>query len=137
MTIQEILDDALQDFKECLEYDWDAIGWENLEDSDIDAELSTFMNSDVIDTAHDVADSNTPIYTIDLLKVALDDISIASDIPEVLCYDGKPTVINILSAVIYERIVEHVCEQEQAVKKEIIDERLDVIISETQDENKK
>ena len=52
-----------------------------------------------------------------------------------LCYDGKPTVINILSAVIYERIVDHVCEQEQAVKKEIIDERLDVIINETQDES--
>ena len=137
MTIQEILDDALQDFKECLEYDWDAIGWENLEDSDIDAELSTFMNSDVIDTAHDVADSNTPIYTIDLLKVALDDISIASDVPEVLCYDGKPTVINILSAVIYERIVDHVCAQEQAVKKEIIDERLDVILNEIHEEKEK
>ena len=137
MTLKEILDDALQDFKESLEYGWEEIDWESLEDSDIDAELSTFMNSDVIDDAHDVADTNTPIYTADLLRVALDDISIASDVPEVLCYDGKPTVINILSAVIYERIVDHVCEQEQAVKKEIIDERLDVIINETQDENKK
>ena len=135
MNIQDILDDALQDFKECFEYDWEEIGWENLEESDIDAELSTFMNSDVIDSAHDVADSNTPIYTADLLRVALDDISIATDVPEVLCYDGKPTVVNILSAVIYERIVDHVCAQEQAVKKEIIDERLDDTISETQDES--
>jgi len=135
MTIKEILDDALQDFKESLEYGWEEIDWESLEDSDIDAELSTFMNCDVIDDAHDVADSNTPLYTGDLLRVALDDISIATDVPEVLCYDGKPTVINILSAVIYERIVDHVCEQEQAVKKEIIDERLDVIINETQDES--
>ena len=135
MTIKEILDAALQDFKESLEYGWEEIDWESLEDSDIDAELSTFMNSDVIDDAHDVADSNTPLYTSDLLRVALDDISIATGVPEVLCYDGKPTVINILSAVIYERIVDHVCEQEQAVKKEIIDERLDVIINETQDES--
>ena len=85
MTIQEILDDALQDFKEDLEYGWEEIDWESLEDSDIDAELSTFMNSDVIDDAHDVADTNTPIYTADLLRVALNDISIASDVPEVLC----------------------------------------------------
>ena len=137
MNIQDILDDALQDFKECLEYDWEEIGWENLEESDIDAELSTFMNSDVIDSAHDVADSNTPIYTADLLRVALDDISIATDVPEVLCYDGKPTVVNILSAVIYERIVDHVCAQEQAVKKEIIDERLDVILNEIHEEKEK
>ena len=137
MTIKEILDDALQDFKESLEYGWEEIDWESLEDRDIEAELSTFMNNDVIDSAHDVADSNTPIYTADLLRVALDDISIASDVPEVLCYDGKPTVINILSAVIYERIVDHVCEQEQAVKKEIIDERLDDTLSEIHDEKEK
>ena len=137
MTIQEILDYELQDFKEDLEYGWEEIDWESLEDSDIDAELSTFMNSDVIDDAHDVADTNTPIYTADLLRVALDDISIASDIPEVLCYDGKPTVINILSAVIYERIVDHVCAQEQAVKKEIIDERLDDTLSEIHDKKEK
>ena len=137
MNIQDILDDALQDFKECLEYDWEEIDWEGLDDSDIDAELSVFMNSDVIDSAHDVADSNTPIYTADLLRVALDDISLASEVPEVICYDGKPSTINILSAVIYERIVDHVCEQEQAIKKEIIDERLDDTLSEIHDEKEK
>ena len=56
------------------------------------------------DLIHEVANSNVPIYYADILEVAIDDIHIATNEPEIPAFNGSPTPINIIAANIFEAV---------------------------------
>lgn len=57
------------------------------------------------DVIHEVADGHVPCYTSQLLELANDDNSLATDEPE-LCpaFDGTATPVNIIAANVYEKL---------------------------------
>jgi hypothetical protein len=57
------------------------------------------------DVIHEVADSHVPVYTSQLLELANDDNSLATDEPEIgPAFDGAPTPVNVIAANVYERL---------------------------------
>lgn len=65
-------------------------------------EFAAGCESDVI---HEIADSSVPVYTGELLELANDDNTLATDEPELgPAFDGTPTPVNIIAANVYERL---------------------------------
>ena len=88
-TLREILNDAADELRD----QW--------------SDLSHRERRD-LDVIHEIADSNVPIYTSDLLEVAAADISMACNEPELgPAFDGSPTPTNIIAANIYEALTDH------------------------------
>lgn len=57
------------------------------------------------DMLHEMADSQVPIYTSDLMDLAASDIDLATTTPEAgPGFDGTPTPTNIIAANVYERL---------------------------------
>lgn len=59
---------------------------------------------DAEDIAHEIADGAVPVYTYDLLEAAMHDNELATDEPEIIAYDGRPTPVNVIAGNIYERV---------------------------------
>lgn len=60
---------------------------------------------DIGDVISEIADTNTPIYTYNILQYAVNNLNLATDEPEIgPAFDGTPTPINIIAANIYEAI---------------------------------
>ena len=59
--------------------------------------------------AHEIVDGMVPVYNADLLRLALDDLWLATSEPEIgPAFDGRPTAVNIIAANVYENLYEHV-----------------------------
>ncbi len=86
VTLQQLVDIAIGDLK-----DW--------------AEENPECN-EPHDTIHEIADSSTPVYTYDILKIGADNWQeIALVKPELgPAFDGEPTPVNIMAANIYEHV---------------------------------
>jgi hypothetical protein len=57
------------------------------------------------DVIHEIADGAVPVYTRQLLELALDDLSLATDEPELgPAFDGSPTPANVIAANVYEAL---------------------------------
>ena len=57
------------------------------------------------DTIHEIADSSVPIYTGDLLRLAAENLQLATNEPEIgPAFDGTPTPVNIIAANVFEHI---------------------------------
>jgi hypothetical protein len=57
------------------------------------------------DAIHEIADSSVPVYTGDLLRLAAENIALATDEPEVgPAFDGSPMPVNIIAANVYEHL---------------------------------
>ena len=86
-----------------------------------------YPDEDPSDVAYEVADSNVPIYTADLMRLAAEDIDLATREPDIgPAFDGKPTpsesprasprltpvstAVNIIAANVYEMILEAINE---------------------------
>ena len=83
------------------------------------------------DTIAEIADSNTPIYTSDILAYAKDDNSLATDVPEIgPAFDGEPTPVNIIAANIYERLSNAAYEALRELQEEWEDEEIEALLSE-------
>ena len=76
-----------------------------------------YPDEDPSDVAHEVADSNVPVYTAELLRLASEDIDLAVTEPECgPAFDGKPTPVNIIAANLYERLLQACYEAEETIK---------------------
>ena len=54
---------------------------------------------------HEIVDGAVPLYTGDLMQLAAENISLATDEPELgPAFDGSPTPVNIVAANIYEHL---------------------------------
>lgn len=63
------------------------------------------LSGNIYDQAFEIADSNVPVYTSDIMELAADDVSLATDEPELgPAFDGSPTPANIVAANIFERL---------------------------------
>ena len=58
------------------------------------------------DILHETADSHIPVYTSDLLEVALDDLTLAAREPEILAFDGQATAVNAIAGNLYDDLLE-------------------------------
>lgn len=59
--------------------------------------------SEIGDTIHELADGLVPVYTSDLMQLAANNLSLATDVPELgPAFDGSPTPVNIIAANVYE-----------------------------------
>jgi len=88
MTMHQIIKDSIEEFKERLE-DYP----------------NGFYQGEPHDVIHEIADSNVPAYTSDLMELAAGDVSLATNEPELgPAFDGKPTPVNIVAANVYEAI---------------------------------
>jgi hypothetical protein len=57
------------------------------------------------DVVHEFADSAVPVYTWDIMQMAANNTSLATDEPELgPAFDGSPTPANIIAANIYEHV---------------------------------
>ena len=66
----------------------------------------TGFYDDLGDTIHELADNLVPIYTHDLMSLAAENISLATDTPELgPAFDGSPTPVNIVAANVYEWLI--------------------------------
>jgi hypothetical protein len=79
-------------------------------ESDDDGEL--YLNGELGDIAHEIADGLVPVYTSDLMQLAADNINLATNEPELgAAFDGSPTPANIVAANVYEELCGEVWEQ--------------------------
>lgn len=98
-----LLKDARQELRERLE-DWGEDDFEQDEPHDI---------------IHEIADSNVPVYTSDLMQLAADDLSLATNEPELgPAFDGSPTPTNIVAANVYDAITEDLWKEYSKIKDE-------------------
>ena len=96
MTLEDVLDSALEDMRERIE---------DGEDEDCIAEI---------------ADNHTPVYNWDILNLASENNFLATNEPELgPAFDGKATPINIIAANIYEAISNHLYANYEDVKTEV------------------
>jgi len=103
-TLREILNDAADELRD----QW--------------SDLSHRERRD-LDVIHEIADSNVPVYTSDLLEVAAADINMATLEPELgPAFDGSPTPANIIAANIYEAISNHLYGIANELQKEFDEE---------------
>jgi hypothetical protein len=66
---------------------------------------------DACDRVHEISDSNVPVYHGELIQLAQDDMTLMLEEPELgPAFDGSSTAINVLAAVVYERICQEVGE---------------------------
>ncbi len=64
-----------------------------------------FLRNEPNDVISEIADTNTPLYTWDLMELAAENLNFATDEPELgPAFDGSPTPVNIIAANIYEAI---------------------------------
>jgi hypothetical protein len=57
------------------------------------------------DTIFEITDSSVPVYTGDLLRLAAENLHLATDEPELgPAFDGKPTPVNIIAANVFTHI---------------------------------
>jgi len=57
------------------------------------------------DVIHEIADGCVPLYTSQLLSLAVEDIELATATPELgPAFDGSPTPVNIIAANLFEKI---------------------------------
>lgn len=84
------------------------------------------------DCIFEIADSSTPIYTYDILKMGADNIMLATTEPDVgPAFDGKPTPVNIIAA----NIFEHIEHELFAYHRELEENRQLELELESEDEN--
>lgn len=99
----DILRGARQELREYLE-DWTEDDFEQDEPHDI---------------IHEIADSNVPVYTSDLMQLAADYLPLATNEPELgPAFDGSPTPTNIVAANVYDTITEDLWEEYSKIKDE-------------------
>lgn len=87
-SLYDLLKECRQELKE------QVIEYKRIQDGD-----------DIGDIIAETADTNTPIYTWDILQYAANNFNLAVDEPEIgPAFDGSPTPVNIIAANIYEAI---------------------------------
>ena len=98
----------------CEEYDNEAGDWQDT--------LDYLANFECEDWIHEIADSSVPVYTYDIMECAMEDMSLATDVPEVgPAFDGSHTAANIVAANIYEKVCNHLYDMEQSIKRKVVD----------------
>ena len=98
----------------CEEYDNEAENWQET--------LDEVANFECQDWIHEIADTCTPIYTYNIMECAMEDMALATDVPEIgPAFDGSQTAANIVAANIYERVCNHLYEVEQKLKRKVVD----------------
>lgn len=86
-TLQDYIDLAVEDFRAELGDD------------------SDYWPREPYDLIFSIADSTTPIYTGDIMRLATGNNDLATTEPELgLAFDGSPTPVNIIAANIFEAI---------------------------------
>lgn len=74
------------------------------------------------DAIHEIADTAVPVYTGDLLRLAAENLQLATDEPELgPAFDGTPTPVNIIAA----NVFEHIEQALWAAWQEMLDEEAD------------
>ncbi len=105
MNLQDIYDDAVEELKDRITDEFEMMPFEDVNEMYKDEEDNPDWVHDII---FEVADSNVPIYTSDLLDVASNDNWVATNKPGLgPAFDGKPTPTNIIAANIFEGIEEN------------------------------
>ena len=98
----------------CEEYHNEAEDWEDT--------LDEVANFECQDWIHEIADSSVPVYTYNIMECAMEDMALATDVPEIgPAFDGSQTAANIVAANIYERVCNHLYEVEQKLKRKVVD----------------
>jgi len=108
MNLQDIYDDAVEELKDRIQDEFGMMPFEDVNEMYENDEDNPDWITDII---LEVADSNVPIYTSDLLDVASNDNWVATNDPSLgPAFDGSPTPTNIIAANIFEGIEENLWE---------------------------
>ena len=98
----------------CEEYHNEEEDWQDTFD-----EVANFECGDWI---HEIADSSVPVYTYDIMECAMEDMSLATDVPEIgPAFDGSQTAANIIASNIYEKVCNYLYDMEQSIKRRVVD----------------
>ena len=110
-SLYDIKKSALEDLKEQLE------GNAEFDNGEL------YISIDEHDTIFEIADSNVPTYTYDILQMAADNIELAIVEPDIgPAFDGTPTPVNIIAANIYEEITQELWSNLESIKESIGEE---------------
>ena len=91
------------------------------------------LENDWGDSIFEIADSTTPIYNYDLLKLAADNIFLATNDPELgPAFDGSPTPVNIIAANVFEYLESFLWENLEDLQEEILEELADQLDDDNQ-----
>jgi hypothetical protein len=76
-------------------------------DVDLDLYKDQDGEIDIGHAAHEIADGLVPVYTAELMRIGASEVELAVTEPDCgPAFDGRPTAVNILAAVLYERLQE-------------------------------
>jgi hypothetical protein len=104
-TLEQLKKDALEELKD------------NLRD---------YPDTDKYDMIFEIADSNTPIYTSEIMQLGADNIDLAVNEPDIgPAFDGTPTPANIVAANIFEEIQNYLYENIGLLESELEEEEDD------------
>ena len=105
MNLQDIYDDAVEELKDRITDEFGMMPFEDVNEMYENEEDNPDWVHDII---FEVADSNVPVYTSDLLDVASNDNWVATNEPGLgPAFGGEPTPTNIIAANIFEGIEEN------------------------------
>ena len=120
-----VLADAEETLYEYLETHCEEWDYENRVlkgENDYTETFDEVANFECQDWIHEIADSSVPVYTYNIMECAMEDMALATDVPEIgPAFDGSQTAANIVAANIYERVCNHLYEVEQKLKRKVVD----------------
>ena len=113
----DVLNQAEETLYEYIEEQGHRLGLEDWQET-----LDEVANFECQDWIHEIADSSVPVYTYNIMECAMEDMALATDVPEIgPAFDGSQTAANIVAANIYERVCNHLYEVEQKLKRKVVD----------------
>lgn len=116
MTMYDLLETARRELKERFE---ELISGE---EPDSSAALEAFSDKYQHDSVFEVADSHVPVYTEDLLMLALDNLELAHEKPGLgPAYDGLATPHNLIAANVAECIEQDLFEYWRELTDQVVD----------------
>lgn len=86
---------------------------------DLDEWLANKWTEDTVEAIHEIADSNCPVYTSEIMEVCANDSYLASRKVEAPGFDGELTPVNVAVAAIYDAICEALHEYSESLAVEI------------------
>jgi hypothetical protein len=130
--IQDYIESAKETFKERMEENCTDVN--NMTKDELE-EIITKLD-EPHDEISEITDSSVPVYNSTLIELALNDLNLATDTPEVgPAFGGEATPVNIIGGNVYDRISQALFEYANELKKEYQD-RLDNFGDDKKDEVK-
>jgi hypothetical protein len=89
-NFKDLIDDAIDDFEDV---------------------INDNSGEDPVDLMHEIADASVPVMTYDILQYACHNITLATEKPEIIAFNGESNGVNCIAGRMYEIIFDKLTER--------------------------